>query len=157
MPTGLKNLITCRCTLPQFKRMETPPRHQFVVFSVLDDSGEMMSKFAQCNNCGVIHRVIDICRSEVMMGREGMNSLITIEDVKACLPPKLAGILEANDVDLPSWEFAKFIYQNAQWGSFVVLSTDEDADTGSREGKYLRILGENMYSVENFTREEIVK
>jgi len=155
MPVGMKHLITCRCTLPQFKRMESPPRHQFVVFSSIEDDGNMMPKFSQCNNCGVIHKVVDISKSEIMMGKEAMGSLVTIDDIKAGMNPRLAAILEGNDVDLPSWEYAQFICNHQQWGSFIVLRTDEDS--GLRQGKYLRILGENMFNVESFTREEIVK
>jgi hypothetical protein len=112
-------------------------------------------KFAQCNNCGVIHKVVEVNRSEIMLGRENMASLVTINDLKAGMPAQLSNILEANDVDLPSWELAQFILENKQWGNFVVLRTDEEA--GLKQGKYLRILGENMFRVETFSREEVVQ
>jgi hypothetical protein len=154
MSTGLKHLITCRCVLPQFKRAPNPPQHQFTVFSVIDDAGNVQPKFSQCNNCGICHKVIDVCRSEVV-SREAMSSIPTIDDVKMGMAPQLVSALEGVDADLSTWEAAQFIVENQQWGAFVVLTTDEE--DGMRQGKYVRILGENMFKIETFAREEIVK
>jgi hypothetical protein len=154
MATGLKHLITCRCVLPQFKRAPDPPLHQFIVFSVLEDDGTFRPRFAQCNNCGIVHKVVEVSRSEVVH-REAMGSLPTIDDIKAGLPPQLANLLEANGVELPTWEMAQFIIEHKQWGNFVVLSTDEE--DGLKQGKYVRILSENLFKVETFMREEVVK
>ena len=154
MVTALKHLVTCRCILPQFKRMDDPPQHQFVVFSVIEDDGSLRVRFTQCNNCGIIHKVTEINRSEIV-AKESMASIATIDDVKLSIPPQLALVLEANDVDLSTWELAQFIIENKRWGDFVVLSTDEDA--GLRQGKYVRIIGENLFKVETFTRDEVIK
>jgi hypothetical protein len=148
------HLVTCRCVLPQFKRASSPPQHQFVVFSVIDDDGSARVKFAQCNSCGIVHKVTDICKSEVVP-RESMGSLVTIDDIKASMSQQLTGILEAAGVDLPTWEYAQFICENKLWGLFVVLTTDIADNT--RQGKYVRILGENLFKVEVFTRDEVVK
>lgn len=154
MLNGVKHLITCRCVLPQFKRRPNPPQHQFVVFSVINDDDTVKMKFVQCNNCGIVHKVTEVNRSEVV-SRESMGSLSTIDDIKVGLPTNLATVLEANSADLPTWENAQFIYENKRWGSFVVLATDEEE--GLRQGKYVMILGENLIKVETFAREEIVK
>lgn len=154
MASGLKHLITCRCVLPQFKRAPNPPSHQFVVFSVVEDDGNCQVKFAQCNNCGIVHKVLAVCRSEVVP-KESMGSIPTKEDIEVGLPPQLVRLLDTSSVDLATWEAAQFIIDNKRWGDFVVLSTDEEA--GLRQGKYVRILGENMFKVESFTREEVVK
>lgn len=149
---GMKHLVTCRCVLPQFRHRSDPPQHQFTVFSVIDDD-RVRPKFAQCNNCGIIHKVTEINRSEVMSGREEMRSISTIDDIRPGLPTRLGEVLDANQADLPTWEAAQHILDNKEWGGFVVLSTDEAG--GTRQGKYLRILGENMFRVEEFTREEV--
>jgi len=154
MASGLRHLITCRCVLPQFKRMLDPPQHQFIVFSAIEDDGTFRVRFAQCNNCGIVHKVVDVCRSEVV-SREAMGSLPTVDDIKAGLPAPLANLLEQNDVDLSTWEMAQFILENKQWGNFVVMQTDEE--DGLRQGKYVRILSETMFKVETFTREEVIK
>lgn len=152
MPTGLKHLITCRCVLPQYKRAPEPPQHQFVVFSIIEDNGDVRVKFSQCNNCGIIHKVTDVCRSEVVP-REAMGSLPTADDIKVGLPQRLVSLLETADVDLSAWEQAQFIFENQAWGDFVILTTDEE--DGMKQGKYVRIMGENMFKVESFTREEV--
>ena len=134
--------------------MLDPPQHQFIVFSAIEDDGTFRVRFAQCNNCGIVHKVVDVCRSEVV-SREAMGSLPTVDDIKAGLPAPLANLLEQNDVDLSTWEMAQFILENKQWGNFVVMQTDEE--DGLRQGKYVRILSETMFKVETFTREEVIK
>lgn len=151
---GIKHLVTCRCFLPQFKRMPSPPSHQFTVFSVLEEDEKIRVRFAQCNNCGIVHKVIDVCRSEIVP-KESLGSVLTIDEIKSSIPPQLSIILEGNDVDLASWELAKFIFENQQWGQFVVLKTDEQ--DGMKQGKYVRIMGETFFKVENFTREEVIQ
>lgn len=155
LPTGQKHLIKCRCVLPQFKHMQNPPVHQFAVFSVINDDDSVTHKHAQCPNCGVIHKVTEIGRSEIIQGKETMFSLMTPEDLKVSLPSKLVSILENNGVDLPTWEYAKFIYENKQWGNFIVLNTDTDGSI--KHTKYLRILGKSIFKIETSSREEEVK
>ena len=155
MPTGLKHLIRCRCVMPQFKNLPEPPVHQFVVFSIVDDSDVVKSKFSQCNNCGVIHKVVDICKSEIIQNRESMGSLINIDDIKPSLPQNLVAILESNGADLATWEASQFIFENEKWGEFVVLNSD--AESGLRQGKYVQIIGKNLFKVGTFSREEYIK
>ena len=141
--------------MPQFKQLHEPPVHQFVVFSVIDDDDKLTVKFSQCNNCGVIHKITDVCKSELIQTRESMGSLLTIDDVKVGLPQNLVVILEGNGADLPTWEAARFILENKQWGNYTVLNTD--SDSGIRQGKYLQIIGENLFKVNTFAREELLK
>lgn len=153
---GQKHLIMCRCVLPQFKGHTVPPRHQFIVFSVVSDDGiTVKPKFAQCNNCGLIHKVSEICKSEIMTGRESMSAIVTIDEIKASIPANLATILETNHADIATWEAAQFIIENKRWGDFLMLSSDVEGDL--RQGKYVRVLGENLVKVESFTREETLK
>jgi hypothetical protein len=141
--------------LPQFKRLPNPPAHQFTVFSVINDDDTVKPKFAQCTNCGVIHRVTEISRSEIVQGREAMSSILSISDIRASLPEGLAALLENSQADLPTWEAVQFIYENKQWGNFVVLTSDTEGDT--KQGKYVRLLGEKMFKVEIYERTEVIK
>ena len=122
---------------------------------MIDDLDVFQTKFVQCNNCGVIHKVTDVCKSEILQGREAMSSIISIDDIKLTLPPNLVTILQTHNVDLPTWEAAQFVYENKRWGEFVILTTD--FEEGMKQGKFIRILGENLFKVEVFTREEYVK
>jgi hypothetical protein len=155
MTTGQKHLVSCRCVLPQFKKLIDPPAHKFIVFSIINDDDQVKPKFSQCTNCGIIHRVTEIGKSEIIQGREAMGSIMTIQDIKTSLPEQLITILELNNVDLPTWEAAQFILENKQWGDFVVLTSD--VEDGLKQGKYVRILGEKLFKVEAYSREEIVK
>ena len=141
--------------MPQFKNLPEPPVHQFIVFSIVDDSDVVKSKFSQCNNCGVIHKVVDICKSEIIQNRESMGSLINIDDIKPSLPQNLVAILESNGADLATWEASQFIFENEKWGEFVVLNSD--AESGLRQGKYVQIIGKNLFKVGTFSREEYIK
>lgn len=154
MPTGHKHLVKCRCVLPQFKQAQHPPAHQFITFSVVGDDNVAIVKYAQCTNCGVIHKVIDFCRSEIIQGREHMPSILTIADIKTSLPETLSLLLENNKADLSTWEAVQFIWENDKWGEFVVLSSETDSDV--KHGKYVKILGKNMFKVETFERKELV-
>lgn len=152
--TCQKHLIRCRCILPQFKQLQDAPLHQFTVLSIIDDDGNVKTKYAQCNNCGVVHRVVDICKSEILTGNEGSPAITTIDDVKASLPENIVALLDVHDVDLATWECVRFIIENQRWGDIVVLASDVAGD--ERHGKYVRILGERLYKVESFVREERV-
>ena len=130
--------------------MQNPPAHQFIVFSKIDDQGEVVTKYAQCNNCGIIHRVVDSCKSEIQAGKENMNSIVKVEDLRHSIHTNFCAILDTNNADLATWEAVQFIVENKQWGGFVVLTTDTEGD--EIHGKYLRILGETLCKVESFTR-----
>lgn len=147
---GQKHLITCRCVLPQFKNAKKPPKHQFVVFSIINDDNSCISKYAQCNNCGLIHKVTNVCESEIMQGKENMKSIVSIDDLRASIPPALANILEKNQVDLATWEQAEFFFSNKMWGNIVLLQTE--AEGSVKHGKYVTLLGENFFPVKTFER-----
>lgn len=134
--------------------MNNPPQHQFTVFSIVNDDGSIDEKYVQCNNCDLVHKVTEISRSEIVPGRETMKSAITITDVKSSLSENLAGALSAHDVDLATWQAVQFIVENKRWGDQVVLTTD-NVD-GVVQGKYVRILGESLFKIESFIREEYV-
>lgn len=154
MQQGQKHLVKCRCVLSQFKSMEDPPTHQFIVFSGIGDDGNVVPKFSQCNNCGVIHKVVDICKSEIMKDKEHLSSLLTIDDVRGSIHPNLATILDKNNADLATWEACQYIVENKQWGLPVMLASD--TEEGLKVGKYVRILGESLFKVESYTRAEVI-
>lgn len=140
--------------LPQFKHTPEPPVHQFIVFSIIDDD-VVKPKFAQCTNCGVVHRVHELGKSDILPGREAMGSIITINDIRTSLPDTLVAVLENNKADLPTWEAVQFVYDNKQWGNFVVLTSDTEGDV--KQGKYVRLLGEKMFKVESYERTEVIR
>lgn len=149
---GQKHLIKCRCILPQFKKMANPLFHQFIVFSIIEND-EVKLKYSQCPNCGIVHRVTEIGKSDIIQGREVMQSMLTIDEIKHSLPENLRLILEKNNVDLPTWEAVAFYFENKLWGNFVVLTSDVDSNV--KQGKYVRLLGESLFKVESYTQESV--
>ena len=76
---GVRHLIQCHCILPQYRKSKEPVFHKFVAFSIIDENEEAMQKIVECNNCGVVHRIIDVCRSEIVHKIEDARSIVKID------------------------------------------------------------------------------
>ncbi len=132
--------------------MTDPPAYEFVVFSELVD-GNVQVKLVSCPNCGIIHKIIDICKSE-LLNRDDSRALVSLEDVKVSLSEPLIAILEKHDVDMSVWEQSKWIVENAQWGSFVQL--EQEKVKGGKIVKIMKILGTSLFSIEGkFVGDEV--
>ena len=154
LPDYIKHILECKCILPQYRTQDPPVFHRFLAFSVLDPAGGgsvLVPSYCQCPNCGVIHKITEVGHSRIMK-KEQMPSLIGIEDLKLGLPPKLVGILELHDCPLATWQEADFILKNKLWGKGFVLAKELDGSTTL--GKYIVILGEQLYDIKAFEREE---
>jgi len=148
----IKHLVECKCILPQFKKMQSPPFHKFIVFSALEDgTGLVQPSYAQCPNCGAIHRVNEVGLSKIL-NKDSMTSVPTIEDIKSTMSEKLIAILERHECDLPTWQEVEFIVQNSLWGRTVILSKERDGELVF--GKYMTILSETLQKIESFERED---
>lgn len=147
MSKGIKHNIQCLCVLPQYRKSQDPPYHEFVVFSVLDDSDTLEEKHAQCNNCGVIHKIVDICKSEIATNKAELI-LLTKDDIKMMLPSPVVDTLHNYQCDLPTWEHALFIINEQKWDEFIVLERNTIEE--GFEGKLLRFKEHNRYSIEPF-------
>lgn len=145
--SGLLHLIDCTCILPQYLKQEVPTFHKFIAFSVID-GGEVQEKFMQCNNCGIVHRIHDICKSEVVYGRDESVSSANIQDITFSLPSKLSELLEAYSCELPTWEYMKFIVEEKQWGTDIILSIE--IIDGRRVGKFARIAGPDSIGIAQY-------
>lgn len=151
---GIKHLIECHCILPQFRGKNELVYHKFIVFSVVDDSDTVVPKYVQCNNCGVVHKIFDICKSEIVPGRDELKTVSRIEDTMLGMSKDLISVLETYDVDLPTWEQAKFIMDNQKWGSFIILNKDH-VDT-NLVGKRLFFDAAKKLRIEDFMTNEII-
>lgn len=149
---GIKHLIPCRCILPQFKRRKNPPKHQFVVFSIIEDDDSVRTKHVQCPNCGVIHKVVEIAKSEITT-REAASWVVTKDDIRAGLPDKLVAVLESNHVDdVATWEEAKYAIENEEWGRNIVIGKETEGDETYL--KVIRILSSTLFKVDTQERKE---
>lgn len=152
---GTKHLIQCHCILPQYRRMKDPVFHKFVVFSVIDDNDNVVEKFCHCNNCGVVHKVHDLCKSEIVVGRESSLSIMTQADIRLSLPQNFSKILETYECDLPVWEEVQFYYETGLEAPPIILTKEEFK--GTVTGKILHMLGSTKVRIESFTREEVLE
>jgi hypothetical protein len=150
---GTKHLVECMCILPQLKGRPNQVFHKFVVFSVIDDDGNVQSSHAQCNNCGAVHKVTDICKSEILIGKDELKSMISEKDIKLTLPSSLSNVLETYSCDLATWQLVQFAFHHQKWGTWTTLVKEELEDGTS--GKILRIDGPTNFRVEPFNTEDM--
>ena len=123
---GIKHLIQCHCVLPQYRSTNPPIFHKFIAFSTVEDD-QVREKVVQCNNCGVLHRITDHCRSEIIHGKEESGRVRTIEDVELGLPERLSAYLKSQNIDIATWEQIEWLLENNQ-ETEVVIRRDEQAN-----------------------------
>jgi len=128
---GLKHLIECHCTLRIYEGSDNHLYHKFPVYSKFDKSGKIIEKLVQCNNCGTIHKVYDVCKSDILKsGKDDHNTGVDIEDISFQLSDKIVRVLEKYDCDVSTWEQVLDYVENEAWNQKVVISRE------LIEGKY---------------------
>ena len=147
---GVRHLIECHCTLPQYRNANPPVYHKFVVFSVLDED-VIQKKLVQCNNCGIIHKIVDLCKSEIAHGMEEGQSLRTAEDIKIGIPDKMVTFLTQQNADISTWEYVEFILDNKQEKEVILKKEQKDDLT---QLKILHIKEDGTFKVKNETRQD---
>ena len=151
---GVKHLIQCHCVLPQYKNMKDPVFHKFTVFSVIDESDTVQTKYAECNNCSAIHKVYDLCKSEILTGKDEMKAGLSVQDFKLSLPEQLYELLGQYDCEICDYEYSQFILDNKVWESTIVLSREELDE--KIQGKTLRFLEGEKFRVESYSHNVVL-
>lgn len=149
----IKHLIQCKCILLQFRRMPDPPFHKFVVFSEIDSNALIVPSLVQCPNCGVVHKIKEVGLSEILR-KEDAPSILTIEEIKSSLPKKIVEGLSGYNLELHQWMEVRWIIDNEKWGRTVILT--KDSADGLVSGKYVQIIGPELWKFSNFSREESI-
>ena len=147
---GIRHLIECHCILPQFRNRNPAVYHKFVVFSIVEEDA-VKPKLAQCNNCGIVHRVIDLCKSEIVHGAEEGSSIRNIDDIKLSLPQKISDFLSQQKSDVTIWEFVEFLLENNKEAE-IVLSKDQQGDI--TQVKILHVKSDGTFKVKSETRQD---
>ena len=137
-----KHTITCRCILSQHKNIDNPPNFSFIVLSYIDNDN-IIEKLSKCPNCGIIHRVYELCKSEIL--NDETENIISIDDIKHTIPEKVSLILDDYSCELHVYEEAKFIIDSNNWGRKIIL-TREYVGT-HYEGKLLEFNDRNNYEI----------
>jgi hypothetical protein len=149
---GIKHLIQCHCILPQYKKLPDPVFHKFVTFSTIDEDGDVIPSVSRCNNCGVVHKIVDFCTSEFIYGLEDTFAITEIKDLRSNIPEKILQILDDNKCDIATWQQVDDILRNEEWGSWVILS--KVALKGSTQIKQLTIDGIDKLKIESHLRKD---
>lgn len=152
MKSYIKHLIECVCSLPQFENHDPIIFHKFIVFSELDENGEFIIHFAQCNHCKMIHKVTEVNESKIIK-KEEMAGLETESDIRNSLPLKYQKAIENYKLDLPTLQEIKFIIDNEQWGKQIILEKEE-IDSNTLSGKFLLLISENLLKIDKFLFEK---
>ena len=128
----IRHLVECQCVLKIYENRSKAIYHKFPVFSKITDDN-IEEKYVECNNCGAIHKIIDVCQSDILWGKDGLLGLVNkIEDIKFNLDnsgnEKLVELLTSNKIeDISVWEFVEFLIENEEEGQ-VVLDKNEIED-----------------------------
>ena len=149
MPIGQKHLIQCHCILPQYRSAKNPVFHKFAVFSIIGDDDVVIEKMVNCNNCGATHKIIDMCKSELIFSKEDVSAPLKVEDFKLSLPEAVYELLDNYKKEVCDFEFAQFIIDNKNWGTKLILTREEIEE--KIEGKILNFVSENKYRVESYS------
>lgn len=151
-----KHLVECHCTLKIYENKTKPVYHKFVVFSKISDDDTLIEKFVLCNNCDIVHKVYEICKSEIMWGKEGLRSLVaTKEDIKFNLEGsylKIVSLLEEHNCEVPDWEHVDYILENNIEGH-IVLDYKEIDNILSYKVLYIK---DNTFKIKNQTTQRYI-
>lgn len=145
---GQKHAIKCRCILPQFKKRKDPIFHEFVVFSTCDDDENFNETFVQCNNCGIVHKVYDFCKSEIIDSKESLRSVQTIDDISISLDQDIVQLLESSNADLATYQELSFTIENQIYDKKILLEKENVDDYVV--GKFVTLLKNGRLKVEPF-------
>ena len=151
---GIKHYIECHCVLPQYRNTKKPIYFGFNVFSKMDEGNNVICRLAQCPNCGVIHKVYDVCQSEIMAGKDESAAVRTLSDVKLSIPENFVELLETHSCEFADYEKLEFILENKVWSEFIVLN--KDYEENNRVGKLLRFSELGKPKVEPFMSTELI-
>jgi len=134
--------------------MDNPVFHKFVVFSKVDREGEIIPSLSKCNNCGVIHKIVDFCKSEIAHGIDDSMAISSEEDIREFLNERLSSILENHKCDTATWEQVADIVSSEEWGAAVVISKHTVGD--STQVKKLLIKASDAFKIETVLRDDTI-
>ena len=143
---GIKHLIECHCTLKMYEGKIDHLFHKFPVYSEYDKNNTILEKISKCNNCGTLHKVYDICKSEIVRGgKDTNNAEINIDDIALQLDKKIENALRRYNCDISIWEQVLDIIDKEAWSFHVVIS--REVIEGKYHVKVLEILSDSKIKI----------
>jgi hypothetical protein len=107
----VKHLIECHCVLPQYRNRADLVYHKFAVFSLLENDA-VVEKLARCNNCDAVHRIYDVCKSEIFIGDLDLSTIRTTQEILSELPLGLKESLIPLNLDMCTLEHILWCVEN---------------------------------------------
>jgi len=145
---GIKHLIECHCTLKIYQGSDDHLYHKFPVYSKLNKDDKIIEKLVQCNHCQTIHKVYDICKSNILRsGKDDHKTAVNIEDISYQLSDKINNILRRYDCDISTWEQILDYCEREYWDQKIVIN--REIIEGKYHVKVLSILSEDKIKIEN--------
>jgi len=145
--SGIKHLIECHCVLPQFRNRDNVIYHKFVVYSKFDSESDIVSRFINCNNCGTLHKIIDICKSEIVPGIENSISSLSEDDISKIIPERMSKILNDHKCDIATFEQVLDVINSEEWNTPVIIS--KQSIKGSTQIKTMTILNKSEFTIDS--------
>lgn len=153
--SGQKHLIECKCVLPQFQNKKPVVYHCFVVFSELDEDMNVLEHYEICNNCQAVHKIIDLCKSEVVptnLLEEEKIQVLEEDYYKKRLSAGIVGALDSNQVELATWKEVYYHFSNGNWGKEIIIKRDDDGD--DVVVKVIKVYDRKTFKVEQYTHKK---
>lgn len=152
---GHKHLVECHCILPVYKNSIPRIYHKFSVYSRLDDDGGIVPKYANCNNCGILHDIYEICKSNIKIGKEDIGSVTTIDEIALSFPEKLNKILEKYTCTIDVYEEIEHVLEDKIFPTEIILSREIIED--EHHVKIIEITGGEKFKIKSEKITTIVK
>ena len=142
---GVTHTIECHCVLPLYKNKTPAVYHKFVVYNKVDESGGVLPKYVNCNNCGITHFVYEICKSEIKVGKEDLPTVRKINEVKLSLPEKLVTFLESYEVETFVYEKIEDAINKTIFPTEVILKREIIDE--AHHVKIINVTSENTFTI----------
>jgi len=143
-----RHLIECHCVLPIFKDRKPIIYHKFAVYSKIDKKTDrVISKYVNCNNCGITHFVYEFCKSEITIGKEDLQCVRSKSDISISLPEKICLILDNHQVSVDVYEEVEDILENINFPRDIVIGRENLEK--NQIFKILSIEGNNKFKIKS--------
>ena len=152
---GNKHLVECHCVLPIYKDNKPIIYHKFAVYSKLDENGRVIPKYANCNNCGILHSVYELCKSNIKVGKEDIASVTTIDEIALSFPGKLNKILEKYTCTINIYEEIDHVLEDKIFPTEIILSREIIED--EHHVKIIEISGNERFKIKSEKISTIIK
>jgi hypothetical protein len=100
----------------------------------------------------VVHKIYDLCKSEIVQGRDELRSVTKLEEISLSLPQDLRDVLKSYECDITVWEHLRFILEERRWGDRVVLTRENI--NGEVVGKVMTVSAGDRFSLEDYISRE---